>query len=160
MANEFSVEFEGYNELLKALTKIASDVKDMPVIKAGVPDTGSYPDGTSIEMVGTVHEFGSEEQNIPERSYLRSTVLEQTDKYVDLMAGGLDLVIQEGKDPYQLLTNIGLVLESDIKEKITTLSEPALAPSTIARRTGNSSNPLVDTGLLRRSIISEVDKGE
>ena len=51
-------------------------------VKVGLPKgSNDYPDGTSVIMVGAVHEFGSDKMNIPQRSYLRSTVVEKKKDY-------------------------------------------------------------------------------
>ncbi len=154
MAHDFFSNLTGMADVHKELAKMALKVEQMPAIKCGVPNTGSYPDGTSLETVGLSMEFGTD--NIPERSFLRSTLIENETKYNELLEKGLTAVTQ-GKEPDQILMGIALTLEHDVKEQITNITSPALAPSTIAARKGNSQNPLVDTGLLRSSIMSELE---
>lgn len=96
---------------------------------------------------------------IPERSYIRSTIDENEKKYLDDIAKKLSVQIIDGNiDKYTALTIMGQKIESDIKSKIISLQSPANAPSTIRKK--GSSNPLVDTGLLGGSIRYVVTDGK
>lgn len=96
---------------------------------------------------------------IPERSYIRSTVDENEHKYLDNYAKKLSAQIIDGNiDKYTALTIMGQKIESDIKSKIISLRSPPNAPSTIRKK--GSSNPLVDTGLLGGSIRYVVTDGK
>ncbi len=154
-----NVKLEGADELLKQLKKLGQDLSDAPSIKVGVPQEGSYPDGTPIHVVGFVNEFGSEGNNIPERSFLRSTVHENADEYANMLINGAKAYV-DGKVPsMDVVANlVGIKVESDVKEKIFDLKDPANAESTIKKK--KSDNPLIDTGLLRSSIIYEVGDEE
>lgn len=154
MATKFTANLVGMDDLLKDLRDISLSISDIPSIKVGVPKEGAYPDGTPIETVGFVNEFGSEANNIPERSFLRSTIIDNNDKYVEMMEKGLDGVVQGKTDVDTMVNLIGITAEGDVKDKITDLKTPPNTESTIKKK--KSSNPLVDTGLLRSSIIYEI----
>lgn len=117
----------------------------------GLPrDSNAYPDGTSVILVGLVHEFGSIVKGIPERSYLRSTIRENRRAYKKFMADLAKSVVQGKRTIEQAKQLLGLKVASDVQEKITTLDTPPLK-----YRDGN---PLIDTGHLRQSITFVVRK--
>jgi len=96
---------------------------------------------------------------IPERSYIRSTIDENEAKYLDNYAKKLSVQIIDGNiDKYTALTIMGQKIEADIKSKIISLQSPANAPSTIRKK--GSNNPLVNTGLLGSSIRYVVVNGK
>ncbi len=120
-------------------------------VKVGLPKgSNDYPDGTSVIMVGTIHEFGSDKMNIPQRSYLRSTVVEKKRDYKDMFRKLSYKIIQGNTTVKKALGIIGLQVQTDVQDKITDLDSPPLQ-----YREGN---PLVDTGHLRQSITYEVDE--
>lgn len=120
-------------------------------VKVGLPKgSNDYPDGTSVIMVGTVHEFGSDKMNIPQRSYLRTTVVEKKRDY-KAMFRKLSFKIVNGQTTVKkALGIIGLQVATDVRDKIENIDSPPLQ-----YREGN---PLVDTGHLRQSITYEVDE--
>jgi len=134
----------------KRLDKIDKALNGPGNVKVGLPKgSNNYPDGTSVIMVGLVQEFGSPVRNIPERSYLRSTVAGNKRKYKALMRK-LAKQISEGKMTLNKALNIlGLQVQSDVQDKITSISSPALK--------NREGNPLVDTGHLRQSITYQVE---
>lgn len=126
-------------------------------VKVGLPaGTSSYPDGTSVFEVGAVHEFGSQDGRIPERSFIRST-LEKKRSELDAMAGKIGKKVErDGGTLEEGLNLMGSVLAAAIQETIADGVPPPNAPSTIRRK--GSSKPLIDTGHLRQSITWQVVK--
>ena len=134
----------------KELEKLAKSLKGPNLVKVGLPKgSNDYPDGTSVIMVGTVHEFGSPSKNIPQRSFLRSTVESNKRPYKDMFKKLSIRIIKDQITKKEALGLIGLQVQTDVREKITDIKEPELK-----HREGN---PLVDTGHLRQSIIFEVE---
>lgn len=127
-------------------------------VYVGLPaDSISYPDGTDLIMVAATNEFGSLNGNIPERSFIRSTVAERKKEYVDFWRGGTAKKLLKAEDsPKKALELLGQLYESYIKEKIVDISEPPNTEQTIARK--GSSSPLEDIGLLKQSIRYEVSE--
>lgn len=150
---KMKIDLSGEDALKKQLEEMAKEVKNMPNIKAGVPE-GDYPDGTPLRTVGFVNEFGSEVNHIPERSFLRSTLNENKDEYVKMLGTALNMYLNSNMKLEDALGIVGLKLENDIKDKIRDLDTPPNAPETIARK--KSDSPLVDTGLLMSSIMYEI----
>ena len=107
-------------------------------------DSGAHEGGTSIVEVATYNEFGT--RNIPERSFLRSTYEENKDEWIsDLMQR-----YQSNKK----MDGLGMRMKRDVQKKITELSAPPNSEATIRKK--KSSNPLIDTGLMRQSINYKV----
>lgn len=131
---------------IKLLEKIGAEMNETGRLKVGLPKgSNNYPDGTSVIMVGTVHEFGSPSRNIPERSFLRSTMHMNGRFYKKLLEKLAKKIMKGDMTSSKAMNILGLQVESDVKARITDLSEPALK-----HREGN---PLVDTGHLRQSIV-------
>lgn len=87
---------------------------------------------------------------IPERSYIRSTMDENAERYLKA-AGILTGLITEGEiSKFEALERMGQLIESDIKQKMINLKSPANAASTIRKKKTN--NPLINKGLLLGSI--------
>ncbi len=112
----------------------------------------AYPDGTSQAEVAFWNEFGTE--NIPERSFIRSTADEKRGNYTRTMKGEA-LKIMAGKSTVKVsLEKVGLLAQGHVRKKIKNLKSPPNAPATIKAK--GSSNPLIDTGLMLQSINYEV----
>lgn len=136
-------------------------------VQVGIQDDAEAEEnGTPMALVGAVNEFGSHDGHVPERSFMRSTMDENRDKYYEAMGKGLDEIYAAyaGKKSggaiglgRKLLKVIGLRVESDIKNKIVSNVPPPNAPSTIARK--GSSTTLVDKGALKNSIRNVVKDG-
>lgn len=137
------------DKAISELEKIAKDLKGPDSVKVGLPkDSNAYPDGTSVIMVGAVHEFGSPSRNIPQRSFLRSTVQSNRRNYKNLFKK-LSKQIVDGKlDKKRALGVVGLKVQADVQEKITDIKQPKLK--------SREGNPLVDTGHLRQSITYQI----
>lgn len=137
-------------DAIKELEKISTSMKGADSVKVGLPKgSNDYPDGTSVIMVGTVHEFGSPSRNIPQRSFLRATVQEKRRKYKKMFSKLAKKIIDGKLTSKQALNLVGLQVQTDVREKITDIKEPELK-----HREGN---PLIDTGHLRQSITFEVE---
>lgn len=120
-------------------------------VKVGLPKgSNDYPDGTSVIMVGTVHEFGSDKMGIPQRSYLRTTIVEKKKDYKRLFSKLSFKIVRGDINLKKALGILGLQVQTDVRDKITDIDSPPLQ-----YREGN---PLVDTGHLRQSITFEVDE--
>lgn len=140
----------------KGLQKLEAFLKDMQGHKLYVGVTKSSnsrpKDGASNALIAYVHEFGV---GVPERSFLRSTVLEQAQKYVKIQRDNIIPAIKSGvMTAEEAYRRLGIVASNDVKLKITNGPFTALDQKTIDRK--GSSKPLIDTGELRQSITYEV----
>ena len=82
---------------IERIEKIVKSLRGPDDVVVGLPKgSNNYPDGTSVVMVGTVHEFGSPARGIPARSFLRTTMVEGKRKYKNFM-GKLAKSVVDGK---------------------------------------------------------------
>lgn len=135
---------------LRALMKRMQDPHHTVLV--GVPAGAKEQDGTTIADVAITNEFGSPENNIPERPVLRQGARRAMKKGASLNAAGLRAVIEGKKTLEQVVNLLGVAAVGVIKREFVSPS-PAFAPNapaTIARK--KSSRPLVDTGQYRQSI--------
>jgi len=87
---------------------------------------------------------------IPERSFIRSTVDENEEKYFKSAQSIMGKIIDGQLDKFQALSLLGQLVEGDIKSQIINLDSPPNSAATIRKK--GSDNPLVDTGLMGGSI--------
>jgi len=131
-------------------------------VAVGFFDTAHYPDGTPVAYVAAVQEFGSPQNNIPPRSFMRSTAAEQQGNWSSTVAKGAKRVLDGKIDADQMLGQFGMFVAGDIKQKIVEITTPALSDATMRARTSRkadkkpSNKPLVDTGLMLASVESKV----
>lgn len=152
-----NVNIQSHNQIpavLSALRKFGSYK-----LKVGIfSDEDS--EETSYVMIGRVHEFGVTIQRgegriiIPERSFIRSTFEENSDKWVAFLKQQAQLVARLSLPPKVAWERLGALIVADIQEKITDISSPPNAPSTIKKK--GSSSPLIDSGSLRQRITYRV----
>lgn len=150
----------GFTDLLDAFDEMEEGV----VVEVGVPaDKGAFVyraeggvGGAPLILVASANEFGTSDGRVPERSFLRSTVDEERDRFTEILTRGIGQVIDGKKTPQEVLDKLGLDAVARVQRKIDNLKEPPNAASTIRKK--KSSNPLVDTGQLKQSIIHRVRK--
>lgn len=141
---------------LKGLRALIQNIKDAgkPKVLVGVPASKNAPREGGINMAGlaAVHEFGI---GVPERSFLRSAIIENQGQISDLVAQGVKSYLNQGKQiDLMFYDRIGLFASNLVKDKIAKGPFKPLKDATIKRK--GSSLPLVDTGQLRQSISWEV----
>lgn len=127
--------------------------------KGGEREVG--PDGTpgdlTVAEIAAIHEFGTQDRSVPERSFLRSTFDEKREELAK-MGKALLLRVLDGKlTVRQALEAMGMKLAAETKKKITAGAgiPPPLRPSTVAAK--GSDRPLVDTGRLLNAITWAVE---
>lgn len=125
-------------------------------VKVGVDESAPSNGDFSMADLAFVHEFGSSNGHIPERSYLRSTMRINRSEYRALLDRATDAVIFKGANHEVELRKVGEKVRGDVISRIQKddLGVP-LAQSTIDRK--GSSLPLVDTGALVGSIKAVVE---
>lgn len=104
--------------------------------------------------LAAVHEFGSKDGTIPERSFIRSSMTNNRDEYVKSQAANLRKVVRGDMAFGKSLDLLGLRAAADVRDNIRRGDFEALKAATIKRK--GSSAPLIDTGNLRQSITHEV----
>lgn len=145
---------KGWKHIMKVVPALEGAVVSVGVIQ-GKSTNENADDSLTAAGLAAVHEFGSEKRNIPERSFLRSTIRENKDRYFEILEKIADNIMVKKKSPKQQLGKLGLLAENDVKKKIVDLKDPPLKAATIARK--GSSNPLIDKGHMKDSITHKVE---
>jgi hypothetical protein len=144
---------KGWKKLLEALPELANQS-----VKIGVQsDAGiNAKKGKAVKIVdyAIYNELGT--RRIPSRPFVSSTTDEKKNAWYAEMDKAINAALLGRLHPSAIMKRVGLMAQNDIQEKITTLSRPPNAPSTIKLK--KSSNPLIDSGLLRRSIRFKVEQ--
>jgi len=120
-------------------------------------------------QVATVQEFGDPSRNIPERSFIRSTIDGERPAILDDMNDAMDRSIEFG-NVLREMKRVGIYTEKRIRETIRRGIAPILSSQTLEKRRsklkngkpsngkfGNTETPLIDTGQLIQSIASQVE---
>ena len=137
-----------YQELEKEVRKIIK--KSNHKLEIGFFGTARYPSGVQVASVAFWHNYGK--GNNPARPFFTNAVNNNAKNWLSIFADCVkrDKEIKVDK----ALKMVGNKAVADIKKSITELKTPALAQATIDRK--KSSNPLIDTGLLRNSVTYKV----
>lgn len=136
-------------ELKKALKK--SDVKGIDV---GFLSSAKYSNGIQVAAVAYYNNFGT--INIPARPFFSKCVAKNANKWLFTLSDMLKKNRKNELNVNQCLDMLGNVIVSDIQESITQLREPPNTEQTIKQK--DSSNPLIDTGLMRKSVAYRIVK--
>lgn len=108
-------------------------------------------DGMTVATLGAIQHFG-DGKKIPARPWLDKGAESGTKEYLDTVREG----IVENLDARRIMARVGNEAEGAIKQYITDLKDPPNSPVTIAKK--GSSNPLIDTGNMRASVTSIVER--
>lgn len=125
--------------------------------QAGIPSGATTTDGKSIPMYAAYNEFGT--SRIPARPFMRTTANEHQNEWCETLAGALkgEILKDNAKGAMGL---VGEQMKAHIQQTIQKGSFAPNAPRTVAnkRRKGKvePDHPLIDTGQMLASIISEV----
>lgn len=109
-------------------------------------DSGTYEDGRTVAQVGYDNEYGVPANNVPPRPFLVPGGQKGFKKATEQAI----LAIANGYGEEIALARAAQVMKQSIQRYITELKEPPNSPYTIEKK--GSSNPLIDTGKMRRSI--------
>lgn len=163
------VKEDNINKLKEIITRLST-----ATIKVGIfGDSGS-----EILMIASVQEFGCDINitpkmrawlhynglhvkdtttsiHIPERSFMRKSA-EKVSEINDLVVEGINEVLTFTLDVNTFLNRIGQSLADLAKLTLTEVSSPPNHPFTIERK-GGKSNPLINTGTLRESIVYKIE---
>lgn len=122
-------------------------------LNVGIPSSSnvSVEGGLNMATLAAMLEFGTEHS--PERSSIRSTIIEHNG-YVAELASATKKVARGEMEPATVLEALGLTIVGDIKHKIANGNFAPLKEATIKRK--GSSKPLIDTGEFRQRMNFEV----
>jgi hypothetical protein len=149
----------GWNQIKKQLAEMAKNPLAVDIGVLGQEAAEAHGnDGLNNVKLAQYHEFGGSNGNPPERSFLRSTMVKNSKKYINLVAKQSKKFYEAGVSPKDFLGLVGQRVAADVKLTIKKKIPPPLTEETMARKRKNSSTPLVDTSQLINSITYVVRK--
>jgi HK97 gp10 family phage protein len=125
--------------------------------QAGIPAGATTTDGKSIPEYAAYNEFGT--SRIPARPFMRTTANEHQNEWCETLAGALkgEILKDNAKGAMGL---VGEQMKAHIQQTIQKGSFAPNAPRTVANKRAKGKvepdHPLIDTGQMLASIISEV----
>jgi len=128
------------------------DGSELAQLKAG-PGPDEQHEPSELELIAWVNEFGSSDGKIPSRSFIRHAFDQNKTEIQNLQDRLYTSVLLGRTSVRKGLKIMGTFMVSKTQKRITDVKTPANAPRTIKRK--GSSNPLIDTGQLRQSIMSK-----
>ena len=120
-----------------------------------------YEDGTPVEQVAMIQEFGAPERNIPPRPFMRPAKMEHEQEWKEQLAKAMKKVHTGRVNQEEALEELGETIVKDIKQAIMNVTVPPLKADTIKnrRRKGNySEKPLIDTRRMFDTLKFEVKR--
>jgi hypothetical protein len=177
----------GGGGLKAALEKIIKNVSKASSVEVGFAAGATYPDGTSVPLVAAIQEFGAPGKGIPPRPFFRNMVRSKSGAWPDQM---LELLKANNYDTAKTMKQMGLIVQDQLQQSIIDMNAPALSEVTVMLRGmrrqkrfrdlpfhelidtaiervkagktnyGASTKPLVDTGVMLKSVTVRVNKGE
>lgn len=141
-------------EKLEAYLRELSEKVDKPgLLRVGFLEGATYPDknGTPVAAVAAFNEFGVPWHNQPPRPFFRRMIKAKS------WGWGVALGHQLKDTNYNTEKSLDLMghgIEGQLRESISMLVSPPLAPSTIARK--GFDKPLIEHGHMLKSVDHEV----
>lgn len=147
-------------DLDRGMSNIGKLVKQMQTtkIKVGIFSDATNSNDSSTEYVADyaiANEYGS--GDIPERSFLRSTIDEEGERWTKDLADAFMEIAKNGVVKEKELYKIGEQVRSDIVAKIDSDISPENAPSTKKKKGPTKTKTLIDTGALRSSVEARIE---
>lgn len=128
-------------------------------LRVGFIENATYPDGQNVATVAFWNEFGKAVTaengtyfQLP-RPFFRRAIAENRESWGPTLGSLADAY---NFDMEQALGALGAIIADQIQESIRTLTDPPLAPSTVAAKKGVT-KPLIDTAFMLRSVSWEVE---
>lgn len=146
--------FSGGDALEQKLAELAASLGDGKTLRVGFLEGATYPDGTSVPMVAAANEFGDPAMNRPPRPFFRRMIAEKSPDWPSDI-GRIALAVNY--DATTLFSLMGERIKDQLQGSIREFSDPALAPSTIARK--GFSKPLIETSHMLNSVDYDIKDG-
>ena len=121
------------------------------VDKAFYNEFGTSGSGTIFYSRGVVG-FGGP---IPERPFMRNSARNNRNKYKKGMKAAAPKILRGETSLKTVLSKLGIMMQNDIQQEITSLRSPPNAPLTVLIK--GSSNPLIDSDEMRASVTWKID---
>ena len=149
----------GFDKMVTAFKKNKKDLAlDAGIIEGNKnvdkkhKDEEGKPEPYTIAEIAAVHEFGSLDEKIPERSFIVFSADKNEKKNLNKIKHLLRKVSMGEMTTEQALDELGVMRVGQIMSRLNTIKVPVLKPKTIRRKKNQSSKPLIDSGLLKTAI--------
>ncbi len=139
----------GGEKLKKKLEEMAAKVKNASSLNVGFLAGATYPDGTGVPFVAAMNEFGGSRS--PPRPFFRRMIAKEKGHWPGDVG---KLLTAHDYDAHKTLDLMGEEIKGELRGSITSLTTPALAESTIARK--GFAKPLIESGHMLDSVDHEV----
>lgn len=145
-----NIKITGYQDSLRALRReLESYSKGKMYCTVGVhAQAGSYKKGITVAEVAAANNFGTDK--IPARPFLKEGV----ERAKTNMIKTAEESMKKGRTPRQIIDQLGALAVRGVQEQIDATTTPPNAPYTVKKK--GSSHPLIDTGLLKKSITYQL----
>ena len=138
---------KGGDKLTAKLQEIANNLATAKTVKVGFLGDAYYPDGTSVAFVAAQNEYGVHYKKQPPRPFFRIMINDHKAEW----GPELKAVLKDNDYNAQLSLEImGQSISDELKQSILDLTDPPLAPYTIAKK--GFDKPLIDTGTMLNSL--------
>jgi hypothetical protein len=137
------------------LKRIEKNLKDLGKVKitsglhySAGRDSAGKASGVPVAQYAYDNEFGT--YKIPARPFVTTSFDESLDKLQTKISNNIAAIYEDQIGFKQALEQISDLTSNNIVNKIDSIVTPPNSPATIARK--KSSKPLIDTGLMRKSV--------
>lgn len=137
-------------EVEKELKKILKK-ENLKSLEVGFLESAKYPNGQSVAKVAYWNNYGL---GVPTRPFFTNAVENNAEKWNNAIKSILQK--QEKINFTAVLDTLGNLIVADIQKSITDIRTPPNSKITIQNK--KSSNPLIDTGLMRSSVTYRIVK--
>lgn len=146
------VNVSGSTGIKKFLQTITGRLGKAPSVNVGFLEEATYPDtGESVALVAYANEYGDSARGRPPRPFMRNMIAKHKSEWGPAVSKNLK---DTGYDAKKTLDRMGQGIAGQMKQSIIDLTDPPLAPSTIARK--GFAKPLIDTSHMLNSVDYEV----
>lgn len=108
--------------------------------------------------LATIHEYGAPGANIPERSFLRASLADNQQRYLQFLQLNIKPVLTGQTTMYQVWDKLGMIAQTDVQKYMIQGDFVPLKERTIKRK--KSSAPLIDSGQMRQAVTYRVNMQE
>ncbi len=154
----------------KRLEKTLRKMLKSPHVAVGILQDESHDGNFSMVDLAMVHEYGSRDGRIPQRSFIRTTCDAKRQKHLKIIQKLQSKVLSGSITTNQALMQLGEVVSKDMVQAINKGIKPDLAESTKKAKirslkkqkkklSGIGFKPLIETGDLKGHITHEVRGG-
>lgn len=149
-----TLKLSGGAKMRAKLDEIASRLSSGGTLRVGFLEGATYPakphaKSLNVATVAFWNEFGT--INAPPRPFFRRMIAAKSPRWGEALA---KIAKASGYNSKRTLALMGTGIKDQLVKSIVDFTTPPLAPSTIKRK--GFSKPLIDTGVMQRSVDFEV----